>query len=510
MVWGGYRPAPSGVACKYLPPMRALVLSLVTLAAACGPAKGTAGAPAAAEAFPAARWVPADPTYVIAAHSFRDAQSAFHDAIDILGMVAGVEVGEVSRGLQQILAVDPMSADAVAAIGIDLEGSMVLFSEDVDPTFVLHLTSAEAMSAFLDKERERGLRTQSMVIDGVELFTAQIESDLFLSWAVDKEWLWVHFGAKADSRDWFEHSRKPAGPTWNASWAWAESAARAAAKAPGLVGFVDLRDVAKVVSSRVPEAQACARQLESALRVGVGIATDGAHVSMRLTVDAGAAGQGIAGQLLQPPPGWAAAADKAPIAAQWNLDLRSAAGWLNPCFAGTDDRGPDLVSTVDQYGFRTVRAIVHSLNPDDRNGRGVVALDLSHKRFLAGMLDEVPMRSKFEKNQTYGVYQGKHLSVPFVATADYVLDDRVFLAAMGDGMLRQAGTGAPPAGVPAVLAIDLIPAGLPVDIWQWLFEQIDLPAPKRLAQRLQSWSDLHLGARIDGSMLVVDAVGTRR
>jgi hypothetical protein len=170
----------------------------------------------------------------------------------------------------------------------------------------------------------------------------------------------------------------------------------------------------------------------------------------------------------------------------------------------------DARQLLDHYGLRTARALVHSLNPDDRSGRGAIALDLFDRRFFASLLDEVPMRSKFEKSRTYGAYQGKHLSVPFVATADYVLDDRVFLAAMGDGLLQQIGTGAPATGTPPVLAIDLIPSGLPVDIWQWLFEQIDMPSPKRLAQRLQSWADLHLGARIDGSMVLVDAVGTRR
>ncbi|NVB84188.1 MAG: hypothetical protein HOV81_37780 [Kofleriaceae bacterium] len=490
--------------------MRALVLTLVAVLAACGPAKGPAGAPAAVAAFPAARWVPADPTYVIAAQTFRDAQSSFRDAIDITGMVFGVEASEIAQGLQRILAVDPMNPDAVASIGIDLSGSMVLFSEDVDPTFVVHLTSAEAMANFLENLRTRGLRTQSIVSDGVEVFTAQLDRDVFLSWALDKEWLWVHFSGKADSRDWFEHSRKPAGNKWGAAWAWAEGAARAAAKSPGVVGFVDLRDIANVMTSRFPEVKPCADQFAPVERVGVAIETDGKHVAGRLTIDVGGSAQAIASQLVAPPPGWAAASDRAPIAAQWNLDLRSVADLANACTGGQVIGGLDARQVLDNYGVRTVRALVHSLDPDDRSGRGAISLDLFHRRFFASLLDEVPMRSKFEKSRTYGAYQGKHLSVPFVATADYVLDDRVFLAAMGDGLLQQIGTGTPAPGTPPVLAIDLIPSGLPVDIWQWLFQQVDMPSPKRLAQRLQSWADLHLGARIDGSMLLVDAVGTRR
>lgn len=498
--------------------MRALVLTplLGILLVACGPAKGPAGAPtAAAGAFPAARWVPADPTYVVAAHSFRDAQLAFHDAIDFTGMVAGVEVSEVERELQRTLGVDPMSPDGIASIGIDPDGGMVLFSEDVDPTFVLHLKSADSMQAFLDNQRERGLRTQSLIVDGVELYTAQLDSDLFLSWAVDKEWLWVHFGSRADSNDWFAHSRKPAGNQWVSSWIWADSAARAVTKAPGLVGFFDLRDMASVTSSRIPAASACAHGLDSVERAAIAIETDGKHVTSRLTVDVGNAAPGIAAQLVAPPPGWAAASDRAAIGAQWNLDLRSVADWLSPCVAKVDDRGRivagiDLRQILDGYGVRTARAIVHAIDPDDRSGRGALSLDLTHRQFFAQLLEQVPMRSKFEKDRTYGVYNGKHLSVPFVATADYVLDDHVFLAAMGDGFLQQVGSGTPPAGTPSVFAIDLIPSGLSVEDWAWLFDQIDVPAPQRLAQRMQSWTDLHLGARIDGSTLLIDAAGTRR
>jgi hypothetical protein len=167
------------------PAMRALAIALVFVTA-CGGSGTKPSGPAGAPPFPAARWVPQKPTYVIAARSFRDAQSAFRDVIDIAGMALGIETADASRALSFLLSVDPLSAEAVSGIGVDLEGGMVLFSEGVDPTFVLRLSSPEAMSAFMDKQRERGLVTQSVIVAGTELFTAKLAPDVYISWAVDR------------------------------------------------------------------------------------------------------------------------------------------------------------------------------------------------------------------------------------------------------------------------------------------------------------------------------------
>jgi hypothetical protein len=485
--------------------MRALAIILILAtgaAAGCGGKRqvGTAGAGAVATVFPAARWVPATPTYVVSARTMRDAQRAFRDLVDTFGMAVGAETAQISAGLTQLLAIDPMNADAVAAIGVDLEGSVALFSEDVNPTFVVHLSSPPAMQAFFDGQRQRGMVTQSVIVDGAEVFSTKLADDVKLSWVVDQDWLWVHFGDAAEGTAWFTASKRPTGAAWVGQWQAAEKLAK---KAAGLVGFVALRELAAKIAAREPDVVACARQLESVRGVGVAIEGEGSYVGGTIAVDLASA-TGITANVLAPPPGWAAASARAPLAAQWNLDLRSVATWVQPCMPALD-----LATLVDQFGVRSARAFVHSLDPDDKSGTGAVAIDLSHGRYFASLLDQIPMRSKFERSRTFGAYKGKHLSVPFVAKADYVLDDRVFLAAMGDGLLERAATGGP-AAPPSVLAIDLLPPGLPVDVWEWLFAQAELPAPKRLAQRLQSWNDIHFGARVDRDRLVIEAQGNRR
>jgi hypothetical protein len=484
--------------------MRVALAIVVALAACGGPQKGGGAAAGGPEAFAGARWVPAKPTYVMAAPTFQSAQLAMHDAADIFGMAVGGEVEEIGGMMQMLIGVNLLDPNAMAQIGVDMNGAFVAFSEDVDPTLVMHLSDPSAMTAYLDRQRERGMKLTSMVVDNVEVFTARIGGEVQISWAIDKDWLWVHFAdINAELGTWFEHSHKAGAPSWGQAWDWA----KAQAKGQGLTGFANMRDVMAAMTKRVPEAAACAKQFDSVARVGVAIAADGKVLDSRISFDIGSSTQNVGGALLAPPPGFAAASQGVPVSAQWNLDALFMQQWLAPCF---QRESQDIANLIDQFGVRTARGLVQQFDPDDKSGVGAVSLDLTHKRFIAEQLDQVPMRSRLEKNATYGQYKGKHLSVPFVATVDYVLEDKLFIGAMGDGLLAKLGTGAQATVAPPIASVDVLPAGLKPDVWQWLFEQIDAPNPKRLAQRLQNWQSLHIGARLDGTSLLIEAAGTRR
>jgi hypothetical protein len=489
------------------PAMRALVIALI-LAAGCGGKRqvGPGGPGAAAGPFPAARWVPATPTYVFAAPTMRAAQLGFTNAIDTVGLAAGVEPAQVSAALAHFLQVDLLSADSLASIGIDVDGSMALFSAEIDPTLVVHLASPQALQAFIAKQRERGMVSQSVVVDGTEVQTAKVDDMVSVSWAVEGDWLWLHasFAMHGDASNWFAAS-KLAGQraaTWTARW---QAAQQLAHKAAGLTGLVDLRALTAKLAARVPDFAACARQFEAVDGIGVALEAEGTYVGGALSVDVGGRAPAIGQSVLAPPPGWSAASAKAPLAAQWNLDLRAVAAWLQPCIGGN----ANLTAMLDQFGVRSARAFVHTLDPDDKSGTGAIAIDLSHPKYFEQLLGQIPMRSKFERSRQFGAYKGKHLAVPFVATADYVLDDRIFLAAMGDGLLERAATGAP-AGPPPVFAVDVVPAGLPVGVWAWLLAQAEVPGAKRVAERLQSWNDIHFNAHLDRDALVIEAQGNRR
>jgi hypothetical protein len=209
--------------------------------------------------------------------------------------------------------------------------------------------------------------------------------------------------------------------------------------------------------------------------------------------------------VLPAPAGWAAAAARAPLAAQWNLDLAAVRAFLAPC---TKALGVDP-SELDRYGVRTARAILQRFDLDKpRNSRGVVSFDLAHRTYAAQLLDQIPGRSMIERKRTFGPYQGYSISIPFGGpTLEYVLDDRRALAGLGEGVLAAAVGQGPPQGPPGpILAIDVSPPAMPLEAWAALFEMLDLRPPALLA----SWRELRLAVFIEGTRLVLDASGRYR
>jgi hypothetical protein len=487
----------------------ALLAAVVALAASsCGSARtpSHSAPPAAIKDFPATRWVPSDPTYVVAAPTVREAQRALRDTIDSIGMFAGVDVAEVSRELSQLLSIDPLSTEALAGMGIDVEGAMAMFSEDVSPTFVARLSAPEQTQGFFDRQRERGMVTQSVMVDGVEVFTAQLLANVRVSWVIADDWLWVHFtlpiGADPGT-SWFTNSRKPQGPGWGRDWEWAQTAAKA--RKPALTGFIDARQLIASLSPKISDAIACTKLVEPVSRIGIAIEGDGSRATGRLAFDLGPAAQSVAANTLPVPEGFAAQTTGAPLAAQWNLDLLVVRAWLQPCLRAINE---DL-GWLDRYGVRAGRAVLQGFNPDDKSGAGAFAFDLAHKTFFGSQLDEIPMRSALERNRTFGPHKGHSISIPFVATIEYVLTDKVALAAVGEGLLAKVvGTGTLVPG--QVAAIDILPQAMSAEAWKTILEAIDRRSAEGLVERLMRWREGHVAVTIEGTSLLVAATGVRR
>jgi hypothetical protein len=456
--------------------------------------------------FPATRWVPADPTYLLASPTVKDAQRSLRDAIDSFGMLGGVEVSEVSGELSRLLSIDPLSPDALAGMGIDVEGGLAMFSEDVSPTFVVRLSAPDQTQAFFDRQRERGMVTQSVIVSGVEVFTAQLLANVRVSWAIEDGWLWVHFAlpiGPAKGTEWFANSRAPQGPGWGRDWDWAQGAAKVTK--PALTGFIDARDLIASLTSKVPEAIACARLVAPVNRIAVSIEGDGSRTSGRLAFDVGPAAASISAALLPVPEGFAAQTQGAPLAVQWNLDLPVVRAWLQPCLSAIDE---DL-SELDRYGVRSGRAVLQTFNPDDKSGAGAIAFDLAHKQYFTSQLDNIPLRSTLERNRTFGPHKGHSIAVPFVATLDYVLTDNLALAGVGDGLLAKVvGAGKTVPG--PIAAIDILPPAMSPEAWKTVLGVIDRRNAEPVVERLMRWREGHIAVTIEGASLLVAATGVRR
>ena len=490
-----------------------LAIVAVVAALGCGGARSVSEgrAPAEVEGLPATRWVAAKPTFMLAAPTVRQAQRSLRDVIESFGMLVGVDVADASRGLQQLLAIDPLSPDARVAAGIDLEGSLVVFSEDVAPTFVVRLADPAATQAFFDRQRERGLVTQSVVVEGVEVFTAQLLARLRVSWAIADDWLWVHFAPQAirdDAATWFANSRStqpPARrPAWRADWAWATGASRATDR-PGLHGFVDAGALLAMAGSKLPALARCVQIVAPVRRVAIAVAADGPQARGSLTLDVGDAAKDIAGALMPVPEGFAAASAQAPLAVQWNLDLLAVRAWLHPCLAVL---GEDL-HELDRLGVRAGRAVLQRFDPDDKSGAGAVSLDLAHAKYFGARLDDIPMRGTLERDRMFGPHAGHSISIPFVATLDYVLTDRLALAGVGDGLLAKViGTGATVPG--PLLAVDVTPPAMSADAWRAMLSLVVGHRADLFVTRMMRWKEGHLRVTVEGSSLVLSATGTRR
>lgn len=477
---------------------------LAVLAACSGPAKapkspGNAAAPPV-PGLAATAFVPAQPTYLFAAPKVRDAQLGLRHAIDGLGVAGGFDSAMAAHALQGVIDVDPLDPDPASAIGVDLDGSLAIFSEDLDPTVVVHLSAPEATAQFFERERKRGLVTQSVIVDGVEVFTAKLAKGVDIGWAVDHDWLFVHLAAAgARGPEWFQHARHPAAPAWLPDWQWAASQAKGA-----LTGFVKLRELVAKVTGTAQNAAACAKLVAPIARLGASLDADPGHVTGRLMFDVGASARAITASTLAPPPGWAATAANAALAVQLNVDADAVATWVEPCvatFGGSLD-------ALKKYGVRAARAMLLSFDPDEASGTGAVAIDLDRSDFLAKQLDRIPMRSHFESDRTFGSHKGHHVKIPFTVELDYLLEDKAAAVAMGDGVLAQIYAPPAMAPPPAPLAeLDIAPGRLSPKAWEWLLGKANVPGAREVAEHLQRWRDGHVTARVEGDSLVLEASG---
>ena len=482
---------------------------IIALCAACSGSHGAGREPSpppAARDYSATRWIPARPTYAIGARTVRDAQRTLRDLIESFGMMGAAEPDDIGMILSAILGVDPLSPDGLAGIGVDLDGGFAMFSDAINPTFVVHLASPDQMRGFLDQQRARpDFKIQSQIVDGNELYSAQLSRKVKISWALVKDWMWLHVAVeKEDGVAWFAHSVHPGAPGWGADWQWA---ATMGGGKPAVVGIFDARTLIGMIAGHAQPALACAALFAPVTRAALAIDGDGKRASGRFAVDVGpAAAAALAHTVLPPPDGWAQASQRAALALQWNVDLFALRSWASPCLTVLHETALDR---LDAYGVRAARAFVLTVDTDAMTGSGAVSLELTSKKYFASLLDQIPLRSTLEKKRTFGPYAGKSLSVPFGPSVDYVLTDSVALAGMGDGVLAGA-VGKGPAASGPLLAIDIAPQALPKETWQSVLGMLRAPQPVWLAEHLVRWRDGHMSLSVDGTRLVLEAIGNRR
>jgi hypothetical protein len=325
--------------------------------------------------------------------------------------------------------------------------------------------------------------------------------------------MWVHaqLGGARDDTAWFTASHGAHDAAWSDNWAWAQ---RAAGTAASVVGILDLHGVIARAVARAPDAVACAKLADPIRRVAISLHGDDRQLGARIALDVGST-DAIQHMIVPPPSGWGATAARAAIAGQWNLDLAAARPWIAPCLA----LAGGALAAFDASGVRTARGLLIDLDPEQLTGSGAIALDLASSAYLEHQLDRIPLRRTLERSRTFGPYRGKSIDIPFSVTVEYVLDHRVALAALGEGLLAQIiGTGGPGAPGAPILALDLAPPKMSPHAWEAVLHVLgghDLtgtpgPATQRAAARLMRWREGHVALTTTPTELVLTATGSRR
>jgi hypothetical protein len=159
-----------------------------------------------------------------------------------------------------------------------------------------------------------------------------------------------------------------------------------------------------------------------------------------------------------------------------------------------------LADIVDQVGARSVRAIVTASIPMTiAAGAARSTSRTPPSRRSRPASDAQPVRGRAART---AYIAGKHLSVLFVATADYVLttcSSRRWRWPAGED-----GSGAPP---DSRRFRRRAVAGRPAGRRLGGCSQIEAPDPARSGSRR---SDLRASARIDGGSVIIEAAGNRR
>jgi hypothetical protein len=497
--------------------MRLAILTVI--ATGCGShASSAALPPRAAPALTATRWVPAAPTYVLSSPALGDAQRSLRDAIDLVGALRGTDLRDATRAVAGLLGVDALHADPLAAIGVDLRGSWAVFSDALNPTGVFHLGAPELMTAFLDRQRDRGLVTESVIVDGIEVFSAKPAGGLArISWAIAGDWMWLHLGlSQDDGVGWFQASHAPHAAAWAADWGWAQRAAGAAGTVVGLLGHRSL----EAMLQQLPDAVACGRLAGAVGRVAVSLDGDGHQLAVRLAFDIGSTAQ-LREMILPPPSGWDASSRHAPLAVQWNLDLARVRSLTATRFAPCLALAGGALAALDETGIRTARAVVLGFDPAAMSGSGALAFDITSAAFFERQLDRIPLRRAIERTRMFGDHRGVRIAIPFSVTLEYILEPTLAIVGIGDGVIDKLVASGPvgPAAEPTpIFALDAAPPAMSAQSWEAvlhaLAEQQLTGAPssavQRIVQHLLRWRAARLAVTAEPTALVVTVTGSRR
>ncbi|MBP8807057.1 MAG: hypothetical protein KBG48_13810 [Kofleriaceae bacterium] len=487
--------------------LRSLVLVVALAVLGCGgrstPRSGRA------ELYPAARFVPADATYAIAARSGDDLVRVLRDLADGLGPAVQVDAAALGALLAEELGLDLLSSAALVDAGVDLAGGVAVWGHGgVSPVLAVALADPARLAAHIDRLRQGGLVLATSTVDGHEVSTWRPERGLAIHWVAIDRYLLIHLeltGERATPDAWLRTALAAGGrfvehPDLAA--AVAAGASHLGLATPPVVGVIRPAQLrAAVLGEHLP---ACAALVAPVGRVFVAAASGADRQPSEsrgvITVEVGAAAAGIAAAALPAPPGWAAARADAPLVVEWGLDLRRVEAAVEPCL------GDALTRDATRAGLWGVRAFAHQLDLDDRAARGAIAA-AAKPGVLDEALDEIPGRAIFARTRQVAGRTVTSVDVPLVPAFHAAQDGEAVTVAVDlpiDGLLDR---------VPSddLVRVEVRPQAWSAESWDQLLEPIigrDRARAVTVAA-LRRWTYGEVTARLTGDTLIVTLRGDR-
>ncbi|MEZ4368641.1 MAG: hypothetical protein R2939_20545 [Kofleriaceae bacterium] len=489
-----------------------MILSLALAATACGGGgKGGSGLPTPPDselltAYPVLRWVPADVDFLVVARELGLGVDAAASGLDAARPVTGLGATAVGAMSQDLLGVDLLSRDDLGGIGLDLSRSAVIFGAGMAATAVMPIRDEAAVRARI-AEVTGGAVTESATVDGL-VVTGVVGDFLHGRWAMADGWLWAHVDLTGrDATDaWLSASRRR------------RRRDRRPGSAVGRRGGADpgrrhagggARGRAHRSPARRRRAVRAGRARPPRLRRGP---RRGAAAGDRLDADAGqvggavvldlADGAGLAAMIGPEPTGWSSAGPNPALLATVNVDAEAVGDALASCDGGA------LRGIVAQGGVRRGRGFVTSFDASGFQGDLGVALELSHRRTVSGLLDQIPMRSVFERRTSFGPYDGYSLSIPLVGTFNYILDDQRFLFGKGTGadLVKLAGQ---PGGLTSRLGyLEVHPGKITPATWD-LAATFGGREVAQVGRMLAGWASIVVTAELSAGELAITGRAVR-
>ena len=279
--------------------------------------------------------MPAGATYVVTARKVTDGVAVVRELFGLDGMRQDYDLSTAEHEFEQLLGVDPLSADSLRDVGIDPDGGAVIFSEGLSATFAVALSDPQRTTGFLDERRGNAVVEVGRE-QGVDIYTYRLDRRHRLHWAVAEGWLFVHLEVvdehEADLA-WYRDLRAAAGayaggPDLAAAVA---AAAHLPAATPGapppVVGIVNVSPVVSRIVAAAGRLGRCVDLISGVRRVFVAGSFDGVDATGEIAIEI--AGADPSKAALAPPPGWATAREGAAIQAEWTADLDRVAAWLH-------------------------------------------------------------------------------------------------------------------------------------------------------------------------------------